>query len=79
MGLRLSDLAALSETDQIDALDKLSIRPSPFHARIRRYELRYEMSSAEMRQKIATGQMKETAEVADWLFWLNSQPDHVSR
>jgi hypothetical protein len=36
------------------------------------------MSSAEMRIRVAEGQMKETADVAAWLFWLNAQPNHVA-
>jgi hypothetical protein len=79
MAIRLSDLCSLSEAEQLQALNELSAEPSPARARIRRYELRYEMSSAEMRRQIASGQMKETADIADWLFWLNAQPNPVTR
>ena len=79
MAIRLSDLCALNESEQDQALRTLAAEPSPIRARVRRYELRYEMPSAEMRQRVASGKMKETAEIADWLFWLNAQPNHVSR
>jgi DNA-binding transcriptional regulator YdaS (Cro superfamily) len=79
MALRLSDLTVLSETEQIHALTALTVDPSPARAQIRRYELRYEIPSEEMRRQVAAGQMKETAEIADWLFWLESQSNHVSR
>lgn len=78
MSLRLTDLAAMTEQERTRALAALSTQPSPVGRRIRRYELRYEMSSAEMRRRVAEGQMKETADVAAWLFWLNSQPNHVA-
>lgn len=39
-------------------------------ARIEKYEQRYEMSSDELLSRLAQGH-KETAEIAQWLFWLS--------
>jgi hypothetical protein len=41
------------------------------NARIRQFEMRYEMSSDTMRQRLRAGEIRETAEIADWLFWLD--------
>jgi hypothetical protein len=40
-------------------------------ARIRAFEDRYEMTSAELVVRLSDGRQKETAEVAQWLFWLS--------
>lgn len=36
--------------------------------RIARFELRYEMSTAEMLDRTATGEMRETAEISRWQY-----------
>jgi hypothetical protein len=38
---------------------------------ILQYELRYEMSSSELLKRLANRTQRETADIADWLFWLN--------
>jgi hypothetical protein len=43
------------------------------NARIRAFEERYEISSADLREALRVGRMKETAEVARWLFWLDAR------
>ncbi len=78
MSLRLTDLANMTDAERTRALATLDTQPSPAGRRIKRYELRYEMTSAAMKRRVAEGQMKETAEVAEWLFWLNAQPNHVA-
>jgi hypothetical protein len=55
--------AALHETEAGDAL---------LRERIREFELRYEMSSDEMRAEYSQGKVRETAEIAQWLFLLET-------
>lgn len=38
-------------------------------ARVRAFEQQYEMSSDELVERLRSGAQKETAEVAQWLFW----------
>ncbi len=42
-------------------------------ARIRKYEIRYEMSSTELLRRLQANEQHETAEIADWLFWLGTR------
>jgi hypothetical protein len=83
MQIRLADFGVMTESEQLSTLDRLLNGPqeevSAVDAGIRRYELRYEMSSDEMRRKVAAGEIRETAEVADWLFLLRARPDRVAR
>lgn len=46
-------------------------------ARIREYELRYEISSEDLLEKLERGEMKETAEIARWLFLLEIRSARV--
>ena len=41
--------------------------------RIRDYELRFEMTSTELRERLRSGQQPETAEIAKWLFLLDAR------
>lgn len=84
--MRLSALASMAERERTRALDSLaratrkgSADYSAINARIRKLEMRYEMSSAELRSRLRDGQIKETAEFAEWLFLLDARPDHVAR
>jgi hypothetical protein len=38
-------------------------------AKVRQYEARYEMSSADLPAALASNRIRETAEICDWLFW----------
>ena len=78
MGIRLADLASMTDLERSEALARVTSEASPVERRLRRYELRYEISTAEMRRRVASGTMKETAEIAEWLFWSNAQPTHVA-
>lgn len=42
-------------------------------ARIRGFELSHGMSSDELLAKLRAGEVEETAEISDWLFWLDAQ------
>ncbi len=76
--VKLAELANMStnESDRVLA-NLVSSAKSPrngqkaiLEARIRGYELRYEMSSAKMREGLLTGSLRETADVAKWLLTL---------
>ena len=49
------------------------------NARISEYEMRYEMTSAEMRTKLADGSLRETAEIARWLMTLAARDNSGTR
>jgi len=38
-------------------------------ARLRVFERRYELPSADLASALASGQLRETADVSEWLFW----------
>ena len=40
-------------------------------SRIRKFEVRYEMTSDELQTLLAEGDVRETAEIAEWLFLLD--------
>lgn len=79
--LRLADLSNLSAPEKDVAVRDLAqralARPNGELAavglQIRDFERRYEMSSATMQAKLASGAMQETAEVASWLIALEAQ------
>ena len=79
--LRLADLQALTPQERQKTLDFLvsdAQGPANGHAvaalaRIRDYERRYEMTSEVLLEKLSRGEMRVTAEIAEWLFWVNLQ------
>ena len=87
LSMRLSDYAAMSPAEQAAALDALvnaartngATARTVLSARIRRFEERYEMTSDEMLQRVASGEFRETAEIAEWLFLLDSGNRGVAR
>ncbi len=46
---------------------------------VREYEVLYEMSSETLLQRLAAGEVAETADIARWLFLLNSVDSQVTR
>jgi hypothetical protein len=79
--IRMADLQALSPQERQKALELLAadaVGPTNGHAlaalgRIREYERRYEMTSAVLLERLSRGEIRETAEIAEWLFWVNVQ------
>lgn len=85
-----STLAELSEQDRLDELAELVEQAKSSNGkataylrnRVRKFEMRYEMTSEEMLRTLQSGEQKETAEMAEWLFLLNAlasraeAPDH---
>ena len=59
-----------------DTAHRITVRPAvpvsrmkaQRRRRIRRYELRYEISTAQMLEEVQAGQMRETAEILRWMF-----------
>ena len=81
--VRLSDLQALSPTERQELLGRLAADAAGLSngvaaaaaaiARIREYERRYEMTTAILLERLGKGEIRETAEIAEWLFWVNVQ------
>lgn len=59
----VSSLARAQETAEREGSPSLD-------ARIRRFEVRYEMSSEELLDRLAAGTQRETADICDWLLLL---------
>lgn len=76
--IKLSDLAKMPAVDSNRVLGELvrsaktrrNGQSAVLDARISDYELRYEMSSNDMRRRLADGSLHETAEIARWLMTL---------
>lgn len=80
----LSRLSAMSPGDRKEAMEEL-LRSSEeaglrdLEARLRRYELRYEMSTESMLKKWARDEIDETAEIARWLTLASARNGEVAR
>ncbi len=46
-------------------------------ARVEQFELRYEITSAELLERLSAGLQQETAEIAEWLFLLDALKTHA--
>lgn len=76
--VRLAELARMSVEDSDRVLTELvrsaksprSGQRSALDTRIRAFEIRHEMNSDVMRQRLADGSLRETAEIARWLLTL---------
>ena len=84
--IKLADLANMSRDDQereLAALTRAAAKRNGQRAvldsRIRRFELRYELSSTQLRHALQSGAMRETAEIAEWLFWIDTREGTVGR
>jgi len=85
-GMRLFDLAKLAESEQqvvVANLARSARAGGPptnrmvLRARIRAFEARYEMTSAEMLRKFRAGEIRETADISKWLFLISVRDCHV--
>lgn len=76
--VKLSDLTSMSVKDSNRVLGELvrsaksrrNGQSAVLDARISEFELRYEMSSQDMRQRLSNGSLHETADIARWLMTL---------
>jgi hypothetical protein len=83
--VRLDEFAGMTPAEQAGTLTGL-VRAartregtsSAAAARVRAFELRYEMSTAEMIRGYRSGELRETADIAEWLFWAEAQDSRVS-
>lgn len=74
MLIRLSELARMTQGQQervLTALVRKAKAPRSGHVteldrRLREFELRYEMSSDEMLERFARGELRDTADIARW-------------
>jgi hypothetical protein len=79
--IRLSEFRHLSEAEKVAALRDLAVSSQGgptgglalLEARIRAFEARYELTSEQMRSRVAEGVLPETAEIASWLIALEIQ------
>ncbi|NBC15769.1 MAG: hypothetical protein GVY18_00460 [Bacteroidetes bacterium] len=78
--VQLNTLAHLDEEERKEALATLVEHTRTanggatayLRSRIKAFELRYEMTSDELLERLAEGTQKETAEIAEWLFLLDA-------
>lgn len=76
--VRLDDLSTMSAADRATAIERLTDEAVAtvngqavvVTARISAFESRYEMSSAQLIERLSREELLETAEIAEWLFWL---------
>ena len=76
--IRLGELDTLTSAERADVLRKLvadASQPPNGHlaaarARVRDFERRYELSSEALIERLRTEEMRETAEIAEWLYFL---------
>lgn len=79
--IRSADLSNLGPEQRASVCDALAPTvPTKsglplLEARIRRYEINHEISSAEMMRKVARGELKETADIARWRILLGLRDD----
>jgi hypothetical protein len=84
--LRLGDLQAMTpgERDSVlsqiaaDAVAPTNGQLAVVNSRIRAFETRYEMSSTELLARLAKSEIRETADIASWLFLLQMR-EHSGR
>ncbi len=74
----LSEMSPREREETLSALVKGAILPrngqtSRLDARIREFEVRFEMTSTELHERLRAGNLKETAEIAKWLFLLEAR------
>ena len=77
--VKLSDFAAMTPSERARALgDLVAAASQPANGGLERleveisaYEARYEMSSSERLERLESGRLDETGEIASWLIRLN--------
>jgi len=78
LAVRLKDLGSMTAAERAKAVERLAAEASgPVNGlavaaltKIRTFESRYEMSSDQLIERLRSGQVHETAEIAEWLFLL---------
>lgn len=84
-GIKLSEFALMSEKERerrVGDLFQAALYPTQeqveeqkcqIEAEIQAYELQHGMTSSQMRQRLASGEIKETASICSWLMLLKIQ------
>jgi hypothetical protein len=75
--VRLSDLGNMTEKGREQELSQVMERAQAprngqaavLAAKIKAFEVRYEMTSDQMIEELMAGRRQETAEISRWLFW----------
>ena len=81
MGLRSAELSKLPPEERERQLAELVHRAKAprngqakdLEARIRAFEIRYEMTSKDMRERFARGEVADTADISEWLILLDAR------
>jgi hypothetical protein len=79
----LSDLHNMSREDRERELNEIITRAQAprngqraiIAAKIRAFENRYDMTTAELVERLEGGQLRETADFSRWMFWFNTLTD----
>ena len=79
--MRLTSMSKLSAEERATAVAELGRRAAAprngqakdIEARIRAFEVRYEMTSKEMRRRFASGELRDTADTSRWLMLLRAR------
>jgi hypothetical protein len=79
--VRSADLRSMTPEERYEELEKivngaqlpLNGRGRVIAAKIRTFEQRYEITSAQLLAALKNGSCKETAEISLWLFWLDAK------
>ena len=82
--LALADLSAMSSTQKAAAIQELIAHTQTANGsmsvqirnRIRHFEIRYEMASAELLERLRQNPDLETADIARWLFQIGRLKTH---
>lgn len=75
--IRSADLSRMTPLERSEAMTAALEAPQELgrayavalDAKIRAYEARYELPTSALPAALASSQIRETAEVCDWLFW----------
>lgn len=84
--VKLSDLACMPIVDSDRVLGELvhsartnrNGQAAVLDARIRSFEMRYEMTSDQLREGLRAGTIEETADIARWLFTLDARDNRCA-
>lgn len=84
MSVKLSRLSHMTPGERDDAIRDLldtseNAARRNLDARIREYEVRYEMSTGDMLDRWRGGELRETAEIARWLLLASARNGEVVR
>ena len=76
----LRQMSEVERTRFLDAAfanspDALANYVAVLDARLRVFELRYELPTSALPDAMASGQLRDTADVSEWLFWAQLRSD----